>query len=192
MPVTENVIRLLGRYSEGLRLAAEYGPRSGMVHEYAYRNMPHGSGALGRLIDRTFLQLSTWNGLRQRVHTTKELVVEVLMRRRALGLSTMILDVASGTAPYLRELARENGGDDLVIVCHDRDPRQVMHGRQLVAAESLPRFTFAVGDSTDQASYLTAGDPNVILAMDIFPWFQRDDAVRTTMRLAFEHLTRGG
>jgi SAM-dependent methyltransferase len=188
MAVAENVIRLLGRYSEGLRLAAEHGPHSGVVQEYAYQNTPHGSGPLGWLIDRTFLQLGTWDALRQRAQATKSVVEGVLARRRVLGMQTMILDVASGTAPYLRELARDQGGEDLVIVCHDRDPRQVTHGRQLIASENLPRFTFSVGDATDDASYLSSRDPDIILAIGLFSWFQNDEAVRATLRLAFSHL----
>ena len=54
-----------------------------------------------------------------------------------------------------------HGGDDLVIVCHDRDPRQVMHGRKLAADEGLQRFTFSVGDATDESSYLTSQDPDI-------------------------------
>jgi len=192
MAVTENVIRLLGRYSEGFRLAAEHGSRSGIVYEYAFENAPRGNGALGRFIDRTFLQLSAWESIRQRIQSTKDLVAEVLLRRRAAGLSTMILDVAAGTARYLRELTREAGGDDLVIACHDRDPRQVMHGRELIAAEGLPRFTFSVGDATDHSSYLTSRDPDIVLAVDLFPYLRDDDAVRTVLRLTFEHLSRGG
>lgn len=192
MAVAENVIRLLGRYSEGLRLTAEHGPRSGVVQEYAYRNTPHGNGPLGWLLDRTFLQLGTWGALRQRAKATKDLLAEILDRRRSLGWSTMILDVASGTAPYLRELARERGGDDLVIACHDRDPRQVTHGRQLIKSEGLKRFTFSVGDATDLASYITSRDPDIMLAIDLFPWFQSDEAVRTAMQLAFAHLTANG
>src|SRR6266446_1304355 len=103
MPMSDNLIRLLGRYSEGLRLAVEHGPTSGVVFEYACRNTPHGSGTIGRLIDSTFLHLSTWDGIRQRVGTSKELVTEIVKLRRAAGLQTVILDVASGTGRYLRE-----------------------------------------------------------------------------------------
>ena len=188
MPVTENVIRLLARYSEGLRLAVEHGPRSGMVLEYALKNTPQGNGALGRWIDRTFLHLSTWDSIRQRISTTKDLVAEIMAQRRAAGLRTMILDVASGTGRYLRELSREKGGDDLVIACHDRDPRLVMHGRQLAALEGLKRFTFSVGDATDASSYLTSQDPDIVLAVGLFPYLYDDAAVRTVMRLVFTHL----
>ncbi len=192
MPMSDNVIRLLGRYSAGLRLAAEHGPSSGVVHEYAYQNTPQGSGVLGRWIDRTFLGLRAWDSARQRIETSKEVLAELVAQRRAAGRPTVILDVASGTARYLRELALEQGGEDLVIVCHDRDPRQVMHGRQLIADEGLPRFTFSVGDATDESSYLTSQDPDIVLAIGLFPYLHRDDAVRIVMRLAFSHLGPGG
>jgi SAM-dependent methyltransferase len=190
--MSENVIRLLGRYSAGLRLAAEYGPSSGVVHEYAYENTPQGDGLLGRWIDRTFLGLRTWDGIRQRIQSTKELLAELVAERRAAGRSTVILDVAAGTARYLRELAREHGGDDLVFVCHDRDPRQVMHGRKLARDEGLQRFTFSVGDATDDSSYLTSQDPDITLAIGLFPHLHSDDAVRAVMRLAYRHLSAGG
>jgi SAM-dependent methyltransferase len=190
MLVTENVIRLLSRYSEGLRLAAVHGPRSGMVLEYAFRNTPQGSGALGRWIDRTFL--STWDSIRTRIQTTKDLVAEIVAQRRAARQTTMILDVASGTARYLRELAREQAGEDLVIACHDRDPRPVMHGRQLAAAEGLERITFSVGDATDESSYLTSRDPDVVLAVGLFPYLYRDEAARRVTQLAYHYLSLDG
>jgi SAM-dependent methyltransferase len=192
MPLPQNIVRFLGRYSQGLRLASEHGAASGVVVEYAYRNEPHGSGALGRWIDRTFLGARAWDDVRRRVEKTKATVAEIIAERRARGAPTVILDVASGSARYLRELAQEQGGNDVAIVCCDRDPRQVMHGRQLVAAEALPRFTFSVGDATDASSYLTNHDPDIVLAIDLFPHFHQDEAVRTVMRLAFEHLTAGG
>jgi SAM-dependent methyltransferase len=192
MPVTENVIRLLARYSEGLRLAVEHGPRSGLVLEYAFQNEPQGSGVLGRWIDRTFLQLRAWESIRTRISTTKDLVGEIVAQRRAVGFTTMILDVASGTARYLRDLAREQGGEDLVVACQDRDPKIVMQGRQLVEAQGLARFTFSVGDATDSASYLTNRDPDIILAVGLFPYLYCDDDVRTVIRLAYQHLSQGG
>ncbi|MFI5397876.1 MAG: class I SAM-dependent methyltransferase family protein [Candidatus Binatia bacterium] len=189
---SKGLVRFLAHYSEGLRLVVDHGPKSGVVFEYACRNEPRGSGPFGRWVDRQFLRSSLWQGLRKRTETTKAIVAEIVARRRAAGLTTMILDIASGTAPYLRELARERGGDDLVIAAHDRDPRYVVLGRELVAVEKLPNFTFAVGDATDEASYLTSHDPDIILAVGVFQLLQRDEAVRTVMRLAFAYLSPGG
>lgn len=192
MQVPDTIIRLLARYSEGVRLTAEHGVRSGLVLEYACRNQPQGSGSLGRWIDRRFLHLRAWDGIRQRVQTTKELAMELVARRRAAGQTTMILDVASGTGRYLRDLVREDAGEDLIVACHDRNPREVMLGRRLIKQEGLTRISFSVGDATDHSSYLTNRDPDIVLAIGLFAILQRDDDVRSVMRLAFAHLSRGG
>jgi len=192
MPVSDNFIRLLGRYSEGLRLAAQHGPRSAVLFEYAYENTPNGHGTVGRWIDRTFLSLWGWNGIRQRIQTTKELLTEIVAQRRTVGQTSNILDVASGTARYLRELVHEQGSSDLTIACRDRDPRQVMYGRELVQSEHLRDFSFSVGDATDGSSYLTDIDPDIILAVGLFPYLREDVAVRRIMQLAFQHLKPGG
>lgn len=192
MPVTESVIRLLARYSEGCRLAAQHGPTSGVVFEYACQNTPHGKGAVGRALDREFLRLTAWNNLRQRSVVTREIIEAVVARRRVAGKSTAILDLASGTARYLREFAHRHREAAVSIACRDRDPRQVMAGRELSRREGLTNITFSVGDATDHASYLTDRDADLILAVGLFPHLQRDEDVRAVMRLAFEHTTPGG
>ena len=193
MPLIDRVVRWLARYSEGLHLTVDNGPLSGPVTEYVVEDTPRGTGWLGRRIDRAFLNLDQNVGTRERIRTTKELVAEVLMRRRSARIPTVIFDVASGTARYLRDLARElDGSDDVTIVCHDRSPRQIMWGRARVDAEHLRRFTFAVGDATDAASYLTRHDPDVILAVQLFPYLHDDSEVKAVIKLAYDHIRSEG
>lgn len=192
MSVSESLIRLLARYSEGCRLAAEHGSHSGIVFEYACENTPRGKGALGRWIDRMFLQVSGGAALRRQLESRKRLLRSMIAEHRACGQPTTILDVASGTGRALREICRDDEGGDLFIVCHDRDPRKVMQGRELIARENLGNVSFAVGDATDQASYLVASDPDIVIAMGLFPLLQHDAAVRTVIRLAFDHMREGG
>ncbi len=192
MPFGPSLTRLLGRYSEGFRLIAEHGVTSGAVQEYAYRNQAQGRGVLGKVIDRMFLQVEAWDALRQHIQATRKIVEELLQRRESLGLTTTVLDIASGTAPYLREIARGRHDRGLTIVCHDRDPRKVTLGRELIRAEGLKCITFSVGDATDPSSYLTSRDPDVILAINLFPWFEREEAIRKTLQLAHRSLAAGG
>lgn len=192
MSIVPTMVHLLKNCSDGLRLAAEHGPTSGVMLEYVCRNAPSGRGVVGRFIDGRFLRLANWQHARERIRATREIVAEIVAARHAANHNTLILDVASGTAPYLRALVREDRGQDLTVVCHDRDPRQVMLGRELAAAERLPRFTFSVGDATDQSSYLMSRDPDVLLAIHLFPYLSRDSEVRTVLKLAFEHLSAGG
>jgi predicted TPR repeat methyltransferase len=51
---------------------------------------------------------------------------------------------------------------------------------------------FWVGDATDVSSYLTSHDPDIVVAVDIFPYLESDDAVHTVLRLAFDRLSPGG
>lgn len=192
MAVPQTFIRLLAPWSEGCRLAAEYGSHSGVVFEYACDNSANGRGPLGRWLDAAFLRLSGGSALRRQIEATKKLLLGLIAERRSLGLRTTILDVASGTGRALRELCRDGALADVTIVCHDRDPRKVMQGRELVARERLGNVTFAVGDATDPASYLVVNDPDIVVATGLFPLLQQDAAVRTVIRLAFDHLRDGG
>lgn len=191
MAVADNVIRILGRYSEGYRLAAQHGSGSGFILEHAYQNQPRGVGPIGRFLDRQFLHRGAWELVRERFAATKAAVLEEVTRRRQVGLPTGILDLASGTGCYLRELEREHGGDDLEIVCRERDAKLVMHARELAKAEGS-QITFCVGDPTDAASYLSARDPDLMIASGLIPMLPRDDLVRHVLRLSFRHLAPGG
>lgn len=188
----ESVLRVLARYSEGLRLTMRHGAASGIVLEYAYENEPRGRGPIGRWIDRTFLDTSRCHAMRQRVDLIRGLVADLVARLQLRKQPVVVLDVAAGTARYLRELAREARGGTLKIRCVDRDPREVMLGRQLVNREGLRDFTFEVGDATDDASYLMSEDPDLVLAIDLFPYLHEDAAVRRVLHHAFRHLAGAG
>ena len=49
-----------------MRLGHETGFDSGSTLDYVYRNQPAGTGPLGRLIDRQYLESIGWRGIRQR------------------------------------------------------------------------------------------------------------------------------
>lgn len=189
----ESVLRVLARYSEGLRLTMRHGVASGIVVEYAYENVPRGWGTIGRWIDRRFLHTPRCHAMRQRVDAIRSLVADLVSRQRLRKQPpVVVLDVAAGTARYLRELAREARRGTLAIRCLDRDPREVILGRQLVSREGLADFTFEVGDATDDASYLMSEDPDIVLAIDLFPYLHDDDAVRQVLHHAFRHLASPG
>jgi len=192
MPWMDWIVRRLARYSEGLRAVAVYGPLSGPVLEYVCTNQPQGKGAFGRFVDSRYLALPVNQCTRLRIDSTRKLVAELLQRRRADGAPTVVLDLASGTARYLRDLVREGLPRETIIVCHDRSPRQVMLGRELVDRESIRHFSFAVGDATDQASYLTRHDPDIVLAVELFPYLHEDADVQKVIRLAYQYVRAGG
>jgi SAM-dependent methyltransferase len=192
MALSHTIVRSLARLSQGWRVVSQYGAGSAQFLEYACRNQPEGRSAVGRLCDRALLRADECGASRRRVATVRAILVDLVTQRRAAGAPTLILDVAAGSARYLRELVAAHGAADLSIVCCDRDPRQVEYGRGLAATEGLHGMAFWVGDATDVSSYLTSHDPDIVVAVDIFPYLESDDAVHTVLRLAFDRLSPGG
>lgn len=193
LPIPMPLHRLFAPYSEGFRLAAEHGPRSEIVFEYACDNRAQGHGRLGSWLDRIFLRSAAARALRRRIDVKKRILGALISeRQRATAAPITVLDIAAGTGRHVRELVLEGYGGAFRFVCHDRDPRKVMQGREWVDRDGLENILFAVGDATDPASYLIVDEPQVILAWGLFPRLLRDDGVRTVLRLVFEHLAPGG
>ncbi|HEY4638925.1 MAG TPA: bifunctional alpha/beta hydrolase/class I SAM-dependent methyltransferase, partial [Candidatus Udaeobacter sp.] len=59
-------LKIGGRLSRGIEIGWRYGFDSGLSLDYVYRNEPHGWSAVGRLIDKSYLNSIGWRGIRQR------------------------------------------------------------------------------------------------------------------------------
>ena len=94
-------IRLGAYLSRGLRLGAQTGFDSGSTLDYVYRNQPEGSTALGRAIDRTYLQSIGWRGIRVRKVHVEELLSEAMRRVAASGSLVRVMDIAAGHGRYV-------------------------------------------------------------------------------------------
>ncbi len=62
----------LGVLSKGIQIGLQYGFDSGVTLDHVYKNKPEGEGAIGRFIDKGYLNSIGWKGIRQRkTHTIK-------------------------------------------------------------------------------------------------------------------------
>ncbi|TIQ20513.1 class I SAM-dependent methyltransferase family protein, partial [Mesorhizobium sp.] len=59
-------IRMGAWLSSGMKTGIATGFDSGSTLDYVYENEARGTGPLGRMIDRTFLDAIGWRGIRQR------------------------------------------------------------------------------------------------------------------------------
>ncbi len=76
-------LRTLGRWSEGIRLGWESGFNSGRTLDYVYRNRPGGFTALGRVIDRHYLNGAGWRGVRVRRRLLERVVQQAIEETHA-------------------------------------------------------------------------------------------------------------
>lgn len=176
-------LKLGGKLSEGVALGHATGFDSGATLDYVYRNAPAGRGALGRAIDRGYLDSVGWRGIRTRKAHLEEMIRAAMARLRAAGMPVHVLDIAAGHGRYVLEaLAASDGRPDSILL-RDYVPGNVEAGRRLIAETGLADIArFEVGDAFDPAS-LAALRPKPTLAIvsGLYELFADNDLVRWSL-----------
>jgi SAM-dependent methyltransferase len=164
------VLRTLGRTSGGISLGFTYGFDSGQMMDYVYENRARGRLLIGRLVDRVYLDAVGWRAIRARKEALKTLLSELLLERAQQGLSTTVLDIASGPGRYLQEACLNQGGlEGVAVICRDLDPVGLEQGRRRAAELGLTSFRYEDGDACDPASLLTVTpQPDIAIASGLY------------------------
>lgn len=163
--MTRAAMRAGGAISNGLRLGHETGFDSGSTLDYVYRNTPDSDNALGRLIDRNYLQSIGWRGIRQRKVHLEELIRDAMKRLRTAGMPVHVMDVAAGHGRYVLEALNGASERPDSILLRDFSELNVSKGQEMIRAKSLQSVArFEKGDAFDRSS-LAAVTPRPTLAI---------------------------
>jgi putative methyltransferase len=142
-----------GLFSEGVAHGHATGFDSGSTLDYVYRNTPQGKGALGRFIDRGYLESIGWRGIRQRKVNLEELLRRAMTLLREKGMPVRVLDIAAGHGRYVIEAL---AGSDVMpdtILLRDYSDINVAAGTRLIADKGLSDIArFVKGDAFDRDS----------------------------------------
>ncbi len=150
-------IRIGGWLSAGIRLGHATGFDSGSTLDYVYRNQPQGFGALGRAIDRTYLESIGWTGIRQRKLHVEELLREAMARLHARGADVRVVDIAAGHGRYVLEALEGAAEKPDSILLRDYSDLNVAAGARLIGEKGLGDIArFVKGDAFD----LTCSPPS--------------------------------
>jgi alpha-beta hydrolase superfamily lysophospholipase len=149
--LTRMGLRIGGLLSDGIRLGHQTGFDSGSTLDCVYRNEPHGRGAIGRLIDRSYLDSIGWRGIRQRKVHVEELLREAMRRARDAGLPVRVVDIAAGHGRYVLEALQGSDIEPDAILLRDYSDINVTSGRQLIQDKGLRDLArFERGDAFDR------------------------------------------
>ncbi|MBT2746288.1 MULTISPECIES: bifunctional alpha/beta hydrolase/class I SAM-dependent methyltransferase [unclassified Lysobacter] len=167
-------LRFGGKLSQGIKLGLDTGFDSGSSLDYVYRNEARGSGPLGRMVDRNYLEAIGWRGIRVRRTHLHELLREAMRRLRADGMAVDAVDIAAGHGRYALEALAGGAERADSIRLRDYSELNVDKGRALIeelGASALARFD--QGDAFDRNA-LAALDPKPTLAVvsglyELFP-----------------------
>lgn len=186
-------LRLGARLSDGIALGYRHGFDSGPMLDYVYRNEARGRTAIGRAIDRAYLNQIGWRAIRARRALLERTLRRLIEARREAGLPTHLVDIAAGPGRYLLELIAALDRGDLSALCRDLDPAGQEAGRALARDLGLRDVRFARGDATDPADLARiAPAPGIVVASGIYEILTDDEAIRRSMRGVRALLAGGG
>jgi hypothetical protein len=100
-------LKLAGRLSRGIEIGWRCGFDSGLSLDYVYKNEPHGWSALGRVIDKSYLNSIGWRGIRQRKANLNKTLRDLILKVDRENRPVRILDIAAGAGRYVIETIRD-------------------------------------------------------------------------------------
>ena len=158
-------LRFGSNLSDGVKLGFDTGFDSGSTLDYVYRNRPSGKSALGKLIDRNYLNSIGWRGIRQRKVHAEELLRLAMAKLRVQGEAVRIVDIAAGHGRYILEALDGMEQQPDSILLRDYSDVNVRDGAALIEQKGLGDIArFVKGDAFDRDD-LAALDPKPTLAV---------------------------
>lgn len=187
-------LRLGGLLSAGIRLGHETGFDSGSTLDYVYRNQPQGRGALGRLVDRAYLQSIGWRGIRQRKLHVEALLREAAERVRRAGLPVHLMDIAAGHGRYVLDAVATMPTPPDSILLRDYSDLNVTSGRALIRARGLQTVArFVQADAFDRAGLAAVHPaPTVAVVSGLYELFSDNALLEASLAGLAEAMPVGG
>ena len=186
-------MKMLGMQSTGVRLGFETGFDSGSTLDYVYRNQPQGSSALGRLIDKNYLNSVGWKGIRQRKTHLQILIQQAVAKLAKQGTAVRVIDVAAGHGRYVLDaLENETAVDEILL--RDYSELNVARGQEMIASRAMAaRARFERGDAFNREE-LAALQPRPTLGIvsGLYELFPENTLVRNSLAGLADSIEPGG
>jgi alpha-beta hydrolase superfamily lysophospholipase len=176
-------LKLGGLLSDGIALGHRTGFDSGSTLDYVYRNEAKGLGAVGRFMDRNYLDAVGWRGIRQRKLNVEELLRNAMTRLQAKGMDVRVMDIAAGHGRYVLEALDGAPVRPQSILLRDYSDLNVQQGTKLIADKGLSDIaTFVKADAFDRDSLANVEPkPTLGVVSGLYELFPDNDMVRRSL-----------
>lgn len=179
-------IRFGSNMSHGLKLGVDTGFDSGSTLDYVYENKARSTtfvgGALGEIIDRTYLNAIGWRGIRVRKVHNESMLAKAATLLRAESKSVCIMDIAAGHGRYVLDAAIAVNADHVLL--RDYSEINVTSGRAMIEQYGLQDVAqFELADAFDAASMEgVAPKPTVAIISGLYELFTENTLVQTSLK----------
>ncbi len=189
-----NILKVLGQFSEGIRLGHETGFDSGSTLDYVYRNQATGTNALGKLVDKFYLGSIGWRGIRQRKLHLEELLRKAMRLLANSGTAIHIVDIAAGHGRYVLEALANSRIKPDSILLRDYSDINMRDGAVLIQEKGLASIArFEKGDAFDSDSLASITPQATIgIVSGLYELFGDNEQVRRSLAGLSAAIPAGG
>lgn len=206
--LTRLVMQKFGHISDAVATGLEHGFDSGSSLDKVYANEPKGANAVGKAIDKFYLNNIGWQGIRIRREHLLELARIAIndiqnatdSQEQSKNNSLInLFDIASGNGYYVFDLLSEF--NNLQVELRDYDTHNVTVMEQKAAQfEFDSRVTVVQKDAFDASSYTSnkkateqpANGFDIAIASGVFELFSDNELVQTAINGIYDSLNEGG
>lgn len=185
-------IRFGSQTSKGLKLGIETGFDSGSTLDYIYENQARGTGFLGRLVDRTYLDAIGWRGIRIRKQHIERLLIKAAGLLREQAQPVNIIDIAAGHGRYALEVASAVKADHVLL--RDYSELNVAGGNAMIkqlGLESIAQFELADAFDTDSIAGVQP-KPTLTVVSGLYELFPDNSLVQASLSGLHQAMAVGG
>lgn len=185
--------RTLGKLSKGLTLGVNTGFDSGSTLDYVYQNQAQGVTAIGKLMDRTYLNSIGWQGIRVRKHHIEQLLSEAISATTLENRPINIVDIAAGHGRYILNTISDLNHQNFNVLLRDYSPTNVRLGRELIKQKTLSGIVkFEEGNAFDEASLAAITPrPTIVVISGLYELFTDNNLLRTSLKGIAEAMDPG-
>ena len=189
-------IRFGSNMSHGLKLGVDTGFDSGSTLDYVYENIARSrtfvGGALGEIIDRTYLNAIGWRGIRVRKVHNEAMLAKAAAHLRAAQKPVRMMDIAAGHGRYVLDAALAVKADHVLM--RDYSERNVTAGRAMIKQHDLESVAqFELADAFDATSIAAVTPkPTLAIVSGLYELFPENSLIQTSLKGVHDALEEGG
>jgi len=186
-------MKTLGRTSKGMRLGYETGFDSGSTLDYVYRNYAEGSGVIGRIIDRNYLNSVGWRGIRVRKVHIQEMIEQAVTTLRDKSMPIRVVDIAAGHGRYVLDALEKQQDITSILLC-DYSDLNVEKGQAMIEERGLSHVAqFKKGNAFDYQSLATLDPaPTLGIVSGLYELFPDNHLIKASLAGLAAAIPEGG
>jgi alpha-beta hydrolase superfamily lysophospholipase len=185
-------LRTIGRWSDGIRLGWESGFNSGRTLDYVYRNRAAGFTALGRIIDRNYLDGAGWRGVRVRKRLLERAVQHAIEETHAKQQSVHLVDIAAGAGRYMLETLKRCESLPVTAELRDFEPANLEEGMAIARSLGLENVSFVRADAFDPVPEDPARPADIAVVSGFYELFPDNTLIRRSLARLAREVPEGG